>query len=99
MAAEPIARFIVVGGGHVVVEHPARMLRAARLMNQESNLIVLAVPEAAHPTMITVLMPQLRIDVSLGIERRHELIAVARRAVGEFPGAGEIEPDALEIVR
>jgi hypothetical protein len=38
------------------------MLRAARLVNQEADLIVLAIPEAPHATMIAMLMPQLRIN-------------------------------------
>src|SRR5215510_16218300 len=99
MAAKPIARFIVVRSGRIVIEHPAGMLRAARLVNQEADLIVLATPEAPYATMITMRMPQLCINVPLGIERRHELIAMPRRPVGEFFRAGEIEPDALEIVR
>jgi hypothetical protein len=49
--------------------------------------------------MIAMLMPQLRIDVPLGIEWRHELIAVPCRAIGKFFRAGEIEPYALELVR
>jgi hypothetical protein len=75
------------------------MLRTARLVNQEADLIVLAVPEASHATMIAMLMPQLRINVPLCIKWRHEFIAVPRRPVGKLFRAGEIEPDTLEIVR
>jgi len=49
--------------------------------------------------MVAVLAPQFRIDVPGRIERRHELVAVARRACRIFLGAGEIEPDALEHMR
>ena len=41
--------------------------------------------------MIAMLMPQLLIDMSLGVERRHEFIAVTRRSAGEFLRAGEID--------
>jgi hypothetical protein len=35
--------------------------------------------------------------VALGIERRNKFVSVKRRAAGKFPGAGEVQQDAIEI--
>jgi hypothetical protein len=49
--------------------------------------------------MLAISAPQLGIDVSIGVERSDEFIAVPLRTHREVLGAGEIEPDALEHVR
>jgi hypothetical protein len=49
--------------------------------------------------MAAMLMPKLRIDVSVRIKGRYKLVAVPSRSIGKFFRAGEIEPDTLEIVR
>src|SRR5215470_19614912 len=99
MRAEPVAGLVVVLRGLVVVEDPAGMLPTARLVDQEANLVRIAVPEPPHPAMRPMLAPQLDIDMPGAVERRDELVAVARRPAGKFLGAGEVEPDALEHMR
>jgi hypothetical protein len=49
--------------------------------------------------MLSVLLPECRLDPPIGIERSHELVAVFTRSLGEFLRTGKIEPDALEEMR
>jgi hypothetical protein len=49
--------------------------------------------------MFAVFPPKPGIDVSSGIERGDEFIAMLVRARRKFLRAGEIKPDALEHVR
>jgi hypothetical protein len=98
VVAETIAGLVVVLG-LVIVEHPARVLDAARLVDEAAELVVLAIPESTHAAMFTVFPPKLDIDVSVGVEWSDELIAMLVRARGKFLRAGEIEPDALEHMR
>src|ERR1043166_2809637 len=81
VTGEPIARLVVLLGGLVVIEHPARVLLAAGFVHQLAELLLVA-PEPADAAMLAVLAPQLGTDAPVGIERRHELIAVPRRARG-----------------
>src|SRR4051812_31959087 len=97
MAAEAIAGFVVLVGAVVVIEHPARMLVAAGLVHQLAELL-LVVPEAPHAAMLPMRPPQARVDMAVGIKRRHELVATLRRACRKFLRAREIEPDAFELV-
>jgi hypothetical protein len=90
---------VVVGCVRIVVEHPSRMLRAARLVRESSDLFVCAIPKPAHPAILPVFLPQMRVDMCLAIERRHEFIAVARGAHGKFFGPSKFEPKALEHMR
>src|SRR5262249_35717181 len=71
MGAEPIARLVVLVRALVVVEHPGRMGRPARLVHEAAHLVRLPFPEAAHPAMVAMLAPQLRVDVALLVQRRH----------------------------
>ena len=57
------------------VKPDAGMLAAARLVNQTADLL-LPTPKSAHTTMRTMLMPEHRIDLSRGIQRRDELVTV-----------------------
>ena len=84
MHAEPVSRLVIVGAAVVVVEHPARVLGAARLVDETADLLVLAVPEPADAAMLAVFLPELRIDMPLAVERSDELVAVARRAGRKF---------------
>src|SRR5664279_327977 len=99
MGAEAVAALVVVLGGLIVVEHPARMLRATRLVHQETVFVVLAFPEPAHAAMLALALPELHVDVGRAVERGDEFITVALRALREFLGAGQIEPDAFERMR
>ena len=75
----------------VVVEHPAGVLGAAGLVDQAADLLVVAVPEPADAAMLAVLLPELRVDVPLAVERSHELVAVAGGAGWETPLIGRDE--------
>src|SRR5262249_31452983 len=94
VGGEAVARLVILLRGLVIVEPPARMLVAAGLVHQLADFLVVP-PEPAHATVFAVLSPQARIDMVAGVQRRDELVAVARRAVGKFLRAGEIEPNAL----
>src|SRR5262249_21321095 len=99
MRTEPIARFIVLLGDALVIEHPARVAGAARAVHQMSELVRLALPEAPHAAVVAVLAPQIDVDVAAVIERSDELVAMARGARRKFLRAGQIEPDAFEHMR
>src|SRR5215475_2851304 len=99
VAAESIAGLVILFRRFVIVEHPARMLRATRLVHELADLVVLLAPEAAHAAMLAVCPPQDGVDMALCIERRHELVAVLLRAQGELLRARKIEADALEFMR
>src|SRR5262245_41225405 len=99
MRRKAVAGLVVLLGRVVIVEHPATVLLAARLVHQATDLVLLALPEAPHAAVLPIAPPQLRIDVSGRIERCHELVAVARRAAREFLRAREVETDASELVR
>jgi hypothetical protein len=62
------------------------------------DFFIFAVPKPAHPAMLAVLLPQVRVDMALTIERRHELVSMARGAHRKLLGSSKFEPDALEHV-
>src|ERR1700674_1427011 len=99
MRAEAVAGFVVLLGNVLVIEHPAGVAGTPRAMHQTPHLVRLAPPEATHAAMVAVLAPQLRIDMPVGIERGHKLVAMAGGARGKFLRAGQVEPDALEHMR
>ena len=76
MGAEAIARLVVIIPLRIVVEHPPGMLGASGLMDQASGLVLLALPESANATLVAMGLPSLGIDMSLGVQRSNELIAV-----------------------
>src|SRR3974377_1986161 len=96
--AEAITALVVFLDGLVVVENPARMLRAARLVHQEPNLVLLPFPKAAHTAMLAVSAPERLVDMTFAVERGHEFIPVPHGAQWDLLGAGKIDPDALELV-
>ena len=75
------------------------MLGAPRPVHEVSHLVVLALPEAPHAAMLAVLLPQMRVDAASRIERSDELVAMPLGAGRKLPGAGEVEPNALEHMR
>src|SRR5438876_4193766 len=99
MGTEAVARFVVICSAGVVIENPPRMLCAAWLVGQLTDLFVLTVPEPAHATMRAMLLPKLEIDMTLAVERCYEFIAMARGAFRELPRAREVEPDTFEGMR
>ena len=74
MHAETITSFVVLCRTWVVIKHPAGMLRPSRLMDQMANLLVRAIPEPSYATILTVLLPQVRIDMPFAVERSNKLI-------------------------
>lgn len=99
MPAEAVSGFVIISAGGIVVEHPAGVLGAAGFVDEPPDLLVVPVPEPADATMLAVLLPEMRVYVSLGVERSHELIAMAGRAGWKFLQSSEMERDALEDVR
>jgi hypothetical protein len=77
MGAKSISRLIIVGAALIIVEHPAGVLAATRLVHQVPDLVVLILPEPTNPAMVAMLLPEGGVDVALRVQRGHELIATA----------------------
>ena len=58
MFAEFVAGFIVAILVGIVVENPARVLGATRLVNETTDLVVFARPKSPNPTVVPILLPQ-----------------------------------------
>ena len=84
VSPEPVTGLIVVDPVRVIVKHPACMFRAAWLVDEASNLIILPGPEPTHATMVALLLPKVRVDMALGVKGRNEFIAVVAGTFGEF---------------
>jgi hypothetical protein len=76
MFTELVAGFIVVIPTGIVPENPAGVFSAARLVHETTDFVVLARPKPPNPAVVTILLPEDRIDVSLEIERRNEIISM-----------------------
>jgi hypothetical protein len=74
--AEAEARLVVLDALGIVVEDPAGVLGPARLVDQATDLVVLALPEPAYPATIPILVPELRVDMADRVKRRDELVAM-----------------------
>src|SRR5262249_305729 len=79
MGTEAVSGLLVFPGALAVVEHPARMLGAARLVH-EVAMLLLVVPKPAHAAIFAMLLPLRRVDMPGGVEGRNELVTMARRA-------------------
>jgi hypothetical protein len=77
MFTELVTDFIVVIPTGIVLENLACVSSAARLVHEATDFVVLARPKPPNPAVVTILLPEDRIDVSLGIERRNEIISMA----------------------
>ena len=97
--SEAVSGLVVIHTSRIVVEHPAGMLAAARLVHELPGLVVLAMPEPAHPAVLALFAPQVGIDAAVAIERRHEFVAPLRRSLRKFLGPGQFETNAFELVR
>src|SRR5882672_4519078 len=62
MAREPVACLVVLVCALVIIEDPAPVLVAARLVHQLADLLLLVAPEPAHAAMLAMRAPQGRID-------------------------------------
>src|SRR3954471_10736500 len=93
MGAEAIARLVVIIALGIVVEHPPGMLGTARLMDQASGPVLFALPKSTNATLVAMGLPSLRIDMSLGVQRSNELIAVILRSFRMLLRAGKLEAD------
>lgn len=82
MGTEPIAGFVVIFGGIVIIENPLRMFRPARFVQQMPGLF-LATPEPAHAAIVAMLAPERRIDMAALVERSYKFVAVAGRAISK----------------
>ena len=69
MCAEFVAGLIVVILVGIVVENPACVLGAARLVDETADLVLLAGPKPPNPAVFPILLPENRIDVPFGILR------------------------------
>ena len=83
VGAESISRFIVIGPGAIVVKDPTRVLAAPRFMYEKAELVVFALPEPPHAALFTRVLPELRIDVAVRIQRCHEFVSMVCGAVGK----------------
>jgi len=74
------------------------MFRPAGLVNEAADFIRIAIPEAADAAVFAMLLPKLRIDVVVLVERSDELIAMPRRTSRKLLRPGKFEPNALEYM-
>lgn len=95
---KPVARLVVLRGGLVIIEYPTAVLRPPRLVHQPTDPLVLA-PKPAHTAMLSMPAPEVHIDVSVRSKRGDELVTMLRGSGREFLRTGEVEADALELVR
>ena len=79
VCAEPVAGLLVVVVAGAIIEHPACMLAASRLVNKRADGLVLVIPKPAHATVLSVFSPKFGVDVSALIEGRNQVIAMACR--------------------
>ena len=96
MGAEAIARLVVIIALGIVVEHPPGMLGTTRLMDQASGLVLLTLPKSANATLVAMGLPSLGIDMSLGVQRSNELIAVILRSSRMLLRARKLEADRFQ---
>jgi hypothetical protein len=66
--AELVTGYIVIILVRIIVENPPSMFSATRLMHETTDFVVLACPESPNPAVVTILLPENRIDVSYEIE-------------------------------
>jgi len=78
MVAKSISCFVVVDAVLVIVKNPCRVLAATRLMNQIAVLLVFTVPKPADSALFAMAFPKFGIDMPLGIQRRHQNVAMLR---------------------
>jgi hypothetical protein len=97
VCAELVAGFIIVIVVGTVGKNPAAVLGTARLVDEPTDLVVFAFPKSPNATVVPILSPQYRVDVSLWIEGCDKIISMARRAVGKVLGAGKSQQDAIEV--
>jgi hypothetical protein len=76
MHTKAISRFIIVSPGRIVIEYPSCVLCTAGFVDKMPDLLIVTIPKPAYPTVLAVLLPQLRVDMSIGVERCNEFIAV-----------------------
>ena len=99
MRAEAIARLVVIVPIGIVVEHPAGMLSPARLMDQVSYLVRLALPKSANVTLDALGLPSFGIDMSLSVQWGDELLAGIGRSRRILFRSSELKADRFEWAR
>ena len=98
VGSESISRFIVIGPGAIVVKDPTRVLAAPRFMYEKAELVVFALPEPPHAAIFTRVLPELRIDVAVRIQRCHKFVSMVCGACRKILRAGEMKPNAFQRV-
>ena len=99
MSAKTISAFVAIFGGLIVVEHPSTMLRSTWPMQQKAVHVILVFRKPPHAAKIAMLIPLANVDMVFTTERGDEFVSLPCGALWELLGAGEIEPDAFEVVR
>src|ERR1700733_5306143 len=97
MCAKFVAGLIDIVFIGIVVEYPAGVLGATGLVDQTTDLVLLACPKSPNAAVLAILLPEQWVDASQGVERRNKVVAMARRAARKFPGAGKVQHDAIEV--
>jgi hypothetical protein len=78
--SETVSGLVIIGSGRIIFEHPARMLSTSRFVHEPAGLLLRAIPEAPDSAMLSVVPPEVGVDMTLHIKRRNEFVAVVRRA-------------------
>ena len=74
MVSEQKASLVVVVTRDIVIKHPPPMLGAARLVHQQSGLVVLCGRKMPDAACGAVLLPRRQVDMAIAIERSNEVV-------------------------
>ncbi len=99
MSPKTVSCFVVIEPVEIVVEHPTGVLLTTRFMNHLTGLDVFAVPEPRDRAGRPMRSPLCRIDVTMGVERYHELVAMTGRPIREIFRSRQMKADTFERVR
>jgi hypothetical protein len=95
MRAQPVAR-LVVSNRIGVMDPPGRAAHAARMMGELTCAIAFSRPKPPDAALALASLPDIRIEMSRRVERRHDLVAAAGAPIGKIPVAGQVQNDALK---
>jgi hypothetical protein len=98
MRVEVVALLFIAGERAVVIiiDGPGRSARASCLVHEPSDAVGLTRPETARMAVRASFPPCMRVEMSLSVERRDNLIAARSAAFGKIMRAGQVECDALQ---
>src|SRR6202051_4493299 len=71
---DEVGRLVHKPGG---AEHARWVFGATGLVDETTDLVLLSRPKSPNAAVVAILLPEQRIDVSLGVERRNKIVPMA----------------------